>query len=40
MEIRVFSRDEIESGSLIKFTYVVISIRDPGKPLEKVKKQS
>ena len=39
MEILVFSRDEIETGVRITSAYVVISIRDPGKPQTKIKKQ-
>ena len=39
MKIHVFSREEIETGIRIESAYVVISIRDPGKPRAKIKKQ-
>ncbi len=40
MKIHVLSRKEIETGIRIKPAYVVISIRNPGEPLAKVKKQA
>ncbi|MGC8541725.1 MAG: hypothetical protein ACP5QA_14000 [Phycisphaerae bacterium] len=40
MKILVFSREEIETGVRITSAYVVISIRDPGKPRPKIKKQA
>ena len=40
MKIHVFSRKEIETGIRIKPAYVVISIRNPGEPRAKVKKQA
>lgn len=40
MKIHVFSREEIETSIRIKSAYVVISIRNPGEPHAKVKKQS
>ena len=40
MKIHVFSREEIETSVRIKSAYVVISIRNPGEPHAKVKKQS
>ena len=39
MEIRVCDREEIERGIPVRTDYVVISIRDPGKPRAKVKPQ-
>ena len=39
MEIRVCGREEIERGLLVRTDYVVISIRDPGRPRAKVKPQ-
>jgi predicted protein tyrosine phosphatase len=39
MEIRVCDREEIERGLLVRTDYVVISIRDPGRPRAKVKPQ-
>ena len=40
MEIFVFGREEIETGIVVKSSYVVISIHDPNKRRPKVKKQS
>ena len=40
MKIHVFGREEIETGIRIKPAYVVISIRNSGEPLAKVKKQT
>ena len=39
MEICVCGREEIERGLLVRTDYVVISIRDPGRPRAKVKPQ-
>ena len=39
MKVHVFTRQEIETGIQIKPAYVVISIRNAGEPLAKVKKQ-
>lgn len=40
MEVHVFGRAEIEEGILIRCAYAVISIRDPGRPRAKIKKQA
>ncbi len=39
MKVHVFTRKQIEAGIPIKPAYVVISIRNAGEPLAKVKKQ-